>query len=340
MPSISHANTSGEYAIKNNTTGGSITFTNKNSSGLVGTVTIDKDMNVSGIKELKCSTIKLNNTTVDLSPYNTVVTNSQMIRYGIDPIQTNITNSSNNGFFMVPNAGNLSYNNLSKAGDNLIVSSNNALGLTVWSSKPACGIRITQDNTELNKPKIMDSLTFSDTTIQTTAMTETIVNNLINAAISKITIPVGTISAYAGTVDPGNGYLICDGRQLNITDFQNLYNVIGQSFLQVATVVAGKFNIPNLKGAFLKGIGVNSTWSYNTDITSIGSTQQANVGTHRHQYIRNTNGTNNLVGGVGYYMTTTTEYAYTTTAWKMNSTTLTDDENRPNCVGVNYIIKY
>ena len=104
-------------------------------------------------------------------------------------------------FFFIPNAGHVAYNALTRSGDNLSLS-NNTLSLTTWSAKPACGIRITEDNTELNKPKIMDSITFSDNTTQSKGYSDESIFSLIDQKIElfrELLIPCGTVFAYAGS---------------------------------------------------------------------------------------------------------------------------------------------
>lgn len=64
-------------------------------------------------------------------------------------------------------------------------------------------------------------------------------------------VPVATIQAYGGTVAPG-GWLLCDGSQVSRTTYANLYAIVGNAF----GVGDGSttFNLPDLRGRFLRGI--------------------------------------------------------------------------------------
>ena len=67
------------------------------------------------------------------------------------------------------------------------------------------------------------------------------------------TIPVGVIFPFAGTVVP-HGYLLCDGSEVKISDYAELYNIIGYSY-KPATSLRGltTFALPDLRGRFALG---------------------------------------------------------------------------------------
>ena len=78
---------------------------------------------------------------------------------------------------------------------------------------------------------------------------------LISGGTLYADTPVGTIQAYGGSTFP-SGWLLCDGTELNRADYPELFAVIGTSF---GTPSANtKFNIPDLRGEFLRGAGTNS----------------------------------------------------------------------------------
>lgn len=64
--------------------------------------------------------------------------------------------------------------------------------------------------------------------------------------------PVGVIIAYGGITAP-SGWLMCDGREYDRTNelYADLYAVIGIRF---GERVAGMFNVPDLRGYFLRGL--------------------------------------------------------------------------------------
>lgn len=67
--------------------------------------------------------------------------------------------------------------------------------------------------------------------------------------------PVGTINAYGGTTAP-EGWLLCEGQALSRTDYADLFAVIGTSF--GSGDGSTTFNVPDLRGEFLRGAGTNS----------------------------------------------------------------------------------
>lgn len=61
------------------------------------------------------------------------------------------------------------------------------------------------------------------------------INDIVNDAISRQSFtvygntPIGGIALYAGATEP-DSWLICDGRLVNIAEYPELYEVIGQRF--------------------------------------------------------------------------------------------------------------
>ena len=67
--------------------------------------------------------------------------------------------------------------------------------------------------------------------------------------------PVGSIQAYGGATAPW-GWLLCQGQAISRTTYAELFGVIGTSF--GAGDGSTTFNIPDLRGEFLRGAGTNS----------------------------------------------------------------------------------
>lgn len=64
-------------------------------------------------------------------------------------------------------------------------------------------------------------------------------------------VPIGTIVAYGGQVIPEKeGWFRCDGRALNINNFNDLFKAIGANWGGDGNPF---FNIPDLRGVFLRG---------------------------------------------------------------------------------------
>jgi len=68
--------------------------------------------------------------------------------------------------------------------------------------------------------------------------------NLLNAVPTN---PPGVILPYGGTTAP-LGWLLCDGTEHRISDFTELFNVIGFNFGARTTVTSGFFKVPDLRG--------------------------------------------------------------------------------------------
>lgn len=71
--------------------------------------------------------------------------------------------------------------------------------------------------------------------------------------ISNIpTVPVGAIMPYAGTVLP-SGYLLCDGGEVKIADYPDLFSVIGYTYKKIGLIGKNTFALPDLRGRFPLG---------------------------------------------------------------------------------------
>jgi len=67
--------------------------------------------------------------------------------------------------------------------------------------------------------------------------------------------PLGTILSYGGTTAP-DGWFLCHGQALSRTEYSELFAVIGTSF--GTGDGSTTFNLPDLRGEFLRGAGTNS----------------------------------------------------------------------------------
>jgi microcystin-dependent protein len=71
--------------------------------------------------------------------------------------------------------------------------------------------------------------------------------------ISNIpTVPIGVIMPFAGTTLP-LGYLLCDGGEVKIADYPNLFSVIGYAYKRIGLVGKNTFALPDLRGRFPLG---------------------------------------------------------------------------------------
>ena len=94
--------------------------------------------------------------------------------------------------------------------------------------------------------------------------------NAQNETIKKLApAPLGLVSMWAGTSVP-EGYELCDGRELKITECQALYNAIGTTFNGAYawngtpySTTNGYFRLPDLRGRFVVGYNILDS-QYNT----------------------------------------------------------------------------
>ncbi|MDY7003807.1 MAG: phage tail protein [Cyanobacteriota bacterium] len=119
---------------------------------------------------------------------------------------------------------------------------------------------------------------------------------------SSAGVPIGTINAYGGVVTGSDkselqtqGWLVCDGDEYLIAEYENLYCKIG-SYYGTASVPE-KFKVPDLRGRFVRG--VDSGTGRDPDAGSrgasapngntgdnVGSLQGDEFKTHFHEFIR------------------------------------------------------
>lgn len=69
--------------------------------------------------------------------------------------------------------------------------------------------------------------------------------------IADLGVPLGTILPFAGANVP-YGYLFCDGSEIEIVKYQDLYDIIGTTF-GVSVLGVGTFKLPDLRGRFVLG---------------------------------------------------------------------------------------
>lgn len=183
--------------------------------------------------------------------------------------------------------------------------------------------------------------------------------------LSTVTVPVGAIIAFAGNVEKHKaahsettdskadsfvtksiesyGWMVCDGSPLESSKYPELYYALGN--LYGGSEDKTTFNLPNLSGQFLRGIGTDKastdsrTKAPGGQENGIGSTQLDAMQTHRHKYKEPTGA---MPGKEGKAFAAITD-AYTdppTNLDNLETVKVSDFETRPTNVFVNYLIKY
>jgi len=160
-------------------------------------------------------------------------------------------------------------------------------------------------------------------------------------------VPPGSIMAYMGTNAP-TGWLLCDGSAVSRTLYSRLFGAIG--IANGSGDGMNTFNLPDLRGMFLRGVDGNAGIDVERDIrtaakpggnagNAVGSLQQDQFKTHHHG-----NGNfNRLVQVSGGTSTTATSTDVTPSELDIvNSAPMMNaggTESRPKNLYVNYIIK-
>ena len=181
-------------------------------------------------------------------------------------------------------------------------------------------------------------------------------------AYNAINFPVGMVSPFAGPAEViPTGWLLCDGSEISRTEYANLYNAIGVCW----GIGDGSttFNLPDLRGLFLRGVSGNSGNDEDADgrlvLNNNGGNTGNSVGSYQGDAIRNITGTMTPVRGeqaLPSVHTTSGAFESTNsganggkrTEWRGASTITFDasrvvpigSDNRPKNAYVNYIIKY
>ena len=166
----------------------------------------------------------------------------------------------------------------------------------------------------------------------------------------------GMIAPFAGPSEniPA-GWLLCDGSEVNRSDYPHLYDAIGVCWGEGDGNTT--FNLPDLRGMFLRGVSGESGNDPDTDSREMLNKEKAgnsgnNVGSYQGDAIRNIWG---LVSGPDYAITAEgafypTEYRNLgckggdwdniTAGFDASRVVPVGSDNRPKNVYVTYIIKY
>ena len=116
---------------------------------------------------------------------------------------------------------------------------------------------------------------------------------------ATLTFPAGIIIPFAGPAENiPEGWMLCDGSAISRTDYANLYSAIGVCW--GTGDGATTFNLPDLRGMFLRGVSGESGNDPDADsrvlLTDNGGNTGNNVGSYQGDAIRNITG---LVNGSG-----------------------------------------
>lgn len=183
---------------------------------------------------------------------------------------------------------------------------------------------------------------------------------------NNTSVPVGSVVAFAGNIVEGGkseehktsvkelGWLVCDGRTLKTQEYPELYAALGNLYgSKISTDnKPSEFNIPDLRGMFLRGISgesddagkENRTKAEGGEETGVGSTQDFAVQKHVHVYTSPISGTLPPGPSAPVPVNNSTNPKDTTEAPTENvlagKVKVSEYETRPSNTFVYYIIKY
>jgi len=246
---------------------------------------------------------------------------------------------ANNGAIWLSNSG-VARSIISADGSNSYYSAEGARSIVLKANGTTL-FTINTTNATATIPIILPA----DPTTALQASTKQYVDTLTGA-------PAGIIMAFAGSTAP-TGFLACDGSAVLRATYATLFAAIGTTW--GAGNGTTTFNVPDLRGTFLRGTGTNATGSssgavgpavgtYAAD-TFQGHYHSINDPTHAHSYDKIVSGTGFAGGSGGQTLTSTTGTSSTNITVLSpsndgtNGVPRTGTETKPKNYGVLYIIK-
>lgn len=152
-------------------------------------------------------------------------------------------------------------------------------------------------------------------------------------------LPIGTVLPYVGTAAP-TGFLICNGVSVNRAGiYANLFAVCGTKF---GTVNGSEFNIPDLRGQFIRGwddgAGVDPDAASRSS-SAFGGASGDNIGSEQGDaFEAHTHDVPYSDGNIAPSSDAIEETPTTETNTK-ETTSVGGNETRPTNIAMNYIIK-
>ena len=186
-----------------------------------------------------------------------------------------------------------------------------------------------------------------------------ITSSKLSPDVSSSLVPPGAIEAFGGTNIPA-GWLSCDGKAVNSRQYSRLFAAIGTSWGFGTLAVGGTndFNLPDLRGLFIRGVNGTRTNFTQTGTNfvdpdvllrtnglsggnsgnAIGSIQLDSLALHTHQV--DDHFTDSYSGRNGRWYTAGQTVADNSHPTSTQSAVMPNTETRPKNAYVNYIIKF
>ncbi len=182
------------------------------------------------------------------------------------------------------------------------------------------------------------NLTTDNFTSSKTTDLQNQINNILN-----FLIPVGSIMMYGSDADPVGRWMKCKGQLLLKTNFPELWDAIGHTYLKGRSVISTQFYICDMRGLFVRGYGTNTTYTESVikGAATFGQFQNNTVQAHTHLYYRPSTDRNVLddANATGLSRETVWDDVNNSAETQLNETDLIN-ETKPHNISLNYIIKY
>ena len=147
------------------------------------------------------------------------------------------------------------------------------------------------------------------------------VTNYATVSVEVDSMPIGTISMFAGTTAP-TGYLLCQGQAVSRTTYANLFTVIGTTY--GTGDGSTTFNLPNLQGRF--ALGKSSSHA----LASTGGAETVTLSTN--EIPAHTHGSKSITGKVGQVIVPNSDISHTSDTLYFERV---DDVDYPSDASVN-----
>ena len=163
-----------------------------------------------------------------------------------------------------------------------------------------------------------------------------IVNSFDNKGTAGGLFPTGGIMMFSVSGVP-TGWLECDGRDISINDYGALYGVIGQNYKTITLDTNSRFQIPDMRGLFVRGWNHGKSTGGDTVVNrGLGTTQGDDFKLHNHELlVAGYPGTNGVVP-----IEPLMQENYTESNMSVQQIAATGgDETRPRNIALIYCIK-
>lgn len=166
-----------------------------------------------------------------------------------------------------------------------------------------------------------------------------------NMSIGNSFVPTGSIFAFGGSGNAPVGFLLCDGSAVSKTTYKNLFAVIGETYIAGNTISNSYFQLPDLRGLFIRGAGTSSSYAYTRYENNnnyfvkggaVGEFQPQSIESHHHTFREPTADLN------VQSMTTNSSTCWDNKVQLKDGGVFPEDshETRPHNISMNYIIRY